>query len=254
MASELRLVPSELELLEIEIETLWPIDDRRRLRRTPEQGGPLPLLAVGVWREERTMAIANDLAETTVTALAEIVKAGVASHDPFVAPSYLSSCVDALAVSHGPVQIAGGPSYIVPPETRSSSGAVIHSEGVGKASALLKVPPASAKWEPDEWRLLLAGNLGPWAIATVDGSIVAICHSARLAARGAEAGVWTAPAFRGQGHAAAVTAAWANLLRASGRHLFYSTSSTNLASQRVAARLNLRPIGWIWKLLPAGPV
>ena len=34
----------------------------------------------------------------------------------------------------------------------------------------------------------------------------------------------------------------------SGRYLFYSTDATNLASQGVAARLNLRLIGWIWTL------
>jgi hypothetical protein len=42
--------------------------------------------------------------------------------------------------------------------------------------------------------------------------------------------------FRGQGHAAAVTAAWASLMRPTGRSLSYSTSRTNMSSQRVAAR------------------
>jgi RimJ/RimL family protein N-acetyltransferase len=106
-------------------------------------------------------------------------------------------------------------------------------------------------WTAEEWRQLLDGSLGPWAMAISAGQVVAICHSARLTGRGAEAGVWTAPGFRGQGHAAAVTAAWAALLAPSGRHLFYSTSDNNLSSQRVAARLNLRPIGWMWKLARA---
>ena len=45
-----------------------------------------------------------------------------------------------------------------------------------------------------------------------------------------------------------LTAAWAALTRPSGRHLFYSTSGENVSSQRVAARLGLRPIGWLWQL------
>lgn len=56
------------------------------------------------------------------------------------------------------------------------------------------------------------------------------------------------PEFRGKGHAAAVTAEWADLIRASARLLFYSTSGTNRSSQRVAARLGLRRIGYLWQL------
>ncbi|MFF3665559.1 GNAT family protein [Microtetraspora malaysiensis] len=47
---------------------------------------------------------------------------------------------------------------------------------------------------------------------------------------------------------AATTAAWADLLSADCPHLFYSTSADNLSSQRVAGRLGLRAIGWLWKL------
>lgn len=108
--------------------------------------------------------------------------------------------------------------------------------------------PPRANWSGEEWNALVDGALGPWAMVTGDAQVIAICHSARLTERGAEAGVWTDPDHRGQGHAAAVTAAWASLLAGSGRALFYSTSSTNTSSQRVAARLNLRPIGWTWRL------
>ena len=64
----------------------------------------------------------------------------------------------------------------------------------------------------------------------------------------AECGVWTHPDYRGRGYAAAVTAAWADILRARGRCPFYSTDAQNVSSQRVAARLRLRPIGWTWNL------
>jgi predicted GNAT family acetyltransferase len=67
--------------------------------------------------------------------------------------------------------------------------------------------------------------------------------------RAAECGVWTDPDFRGHGHAAATTAAWANMLELTDRHLFYSTDATNRSSQQVAARLNLRAIGWTWNVV-----
>ncbi|MEO3803255.1 hypothetical protein [Nonomuraea sp. B1E8] len=50
----------------------------------------------------------------------------------------------------------------------------------------------------------------------------------------------------GPGLAAATTAAWAGLLP--GTRLFYSTSADDHSSRRVAARLGLRSIGWLWKL------
>lgn len=78
--------------------------------------------------------------------------------------------------------------------------------------------------------------------------VISICHMPVSNAAAAEAGTWTHPEFRGRGHASATTAEWAALQRPSGRLLFYSTSFTNRSSQSVAARLNLRPIGYLWQL------
>ena len=86
-------------------------------------------------------------------------------------------------------------------------------------------------------------------MAIVDQKVVSICHTPRpMTERAAECGVWTHPDYRGRGYAAEVTATWADILRSSGRYLFYSTDAANLSSQRVAARLQLRPIGWTWSL------
>ena len=127
--------------------------------------------------------------------------------------------------------------------------ALVRSDA-GEVESLRAANPGN--WEPDEWAHLLEGRLGPWVMAVRDGQVISICHTARRRALGAEAGVWTRPEFRGQGHAAAVTAAWAALMRPTGRHLFYSVARTNVSSQRVAARLGLRPIGWLWQLAAPG--
>lgn len=78
--------------------------------------------------------------------------------------------------------------------------------------------------------------------------LMSICHTLVANVTAAEAGVRTHPDFRGQGHAAAVTAEWAALMRRTGKLLFYGTSRTNGSSQRVAARLGLRHVGYVWQL------
>ncbi|TML85705.1 MAG: GNAT family N-acetyltransferase [Actinobacteria bacterium] len=67
-------------------------------------------------------------------------------------------------------------------------------------------------------------------------------------ATGAEAGLWTYPAYRGNGFGAHTTARWANLITDGGRTAFYSTSSENLSSQRVAERLGVPVFAWWWRL------
>lgn len=71
------------------------------------------------------------------------------------------------------------------------------------------------------------------------GEVVSVCHSARATAGGAEAGVETAPDYRGRGLAGAVVLGWAAAVRAEGRLPSYSTQWTNHASRAVARKLGL---------------
>lgn len=108
-------------------------------------------------------------------------------------------------------------------------------------------------WEVDEWAELLDGKLGPWAMAVNGTEPVSICFSARRTPKAAEAGIWTHSRYRGRGLAPAIVAAWARLEAPGKEAIFYSTSASNAASQSVALKLNLKPLGWVWKLeKPAG--
>ncbi|TPI46207.1 GNAT family N-acetyltransferase [Mesorhizobium sp. B2-9-1] len=80
----------------------------------------------------------------------------------------------------------------------------------------------------------------PWCAALVGGDVASIAFAARLADAGAELGLATVKAFRGRGLAACATAGWSRLPALRSRTLFYSTDRDNVASQRVAARLDLR--------------
>jgi predicted GNAT family acetyltransferase len=82
----------------------------------------------------------------------------------------------------------------------------------------------------------------------VDGHPVSVCHCARRSDVAAEAGVATAPACRGRGYAARVTAAWALAIRASGHVPLYSTSWMNAASLAVARKLGLVVYASDWSI------
>lgn len=144
-----------------------------------------------------------------------------------------------------PLPLRSGPSYLID-SPQFSSSARIHRSDQPIESLRDKNP---GNWHPTEWTELLDGKLGPFTIAAADDVIVSICHTPHaMTPRAAEAGVWTHPAHRARGHAAAATAAWATLLRPSKRHLFYSTTADNASSQRVADRLQMRLLGNTYEL------
>jgi ribosomal protein S18 acetylase RimI-like enzyme len=235
---------SDLELLRIEIETLWATDDRGRIDGRE--------LVIGSSALGNTVAVGNAVADDLAAVLVAAVDAAPPPHDITLPPTVLEQCRQLLADTLGPVELtrSSGPSYLIPETISFEATVALVRSDAGEVESLRAANPGN--WEPDEWAHLLEGRLGPWVMAVRDSQVISICHTARRRARGAEAGVWTRPEFRGQGHAAAVTAAWAALMRPTGRHLFYSVARTNVSSQRVAARLGLRPIGWLWQLAAPG--
>jgi hypothetical protein len=241
-------LPSDLALLGIEIDTLWSSDTRGRLvvSREPD-GRAAPLLVVAVSDEGRAVAVGADVPDRIAFELEAAVDRAP-SAPPGLPHASIDGCEQLLSSAFGPVQRSSGPSYLAPPGTSFKSATVVHRSTDDDAESLRERNTERTGWSDEDWGSLLDGTFGPWAIATIAGNVIAICHCARLTDQGAEAGVWTDPDFRGRGHAAAVTAAWVSLLAPSGRHVFYSTSADNTSSQRVAARLGLRPIGWLWQL------
>lgn len=230
-------VSAAASLLAIEIETLWVSDAAGRLLRTRE-ANPTPAPDLVVARSESEV----------VFAFGPRIPAPLSQELNTLAPSDspgLANAVGAyLEAKLGPASTAESIGYLIP-EGLSFRLALNIVSSSDAPTAL--DPPAGANWSGDEWQSLRAGKLGPWAAVVVNGETAALCHTARLGPRGAEAGVFTTPAFRGHGLAAAATAAWACQFNEDGRHLFYSTSAENVSSQRVAARLGLREIGRMWQ-------
>ena len=166
--------------------------------------------------------------------------------DPTVPPPLLAGCEQVLTAAGWNVRRGGGNVvYLVEPEVSFPTPAVVHRSDGPHPGWLGQSNPGN--WEPTEWDELIDGRLGPWAMACEGRRVVSITHTPTpLTLRRAEAGAWTDPEFRGRGLAAAATAQWADVLRPSGRFLFYGTVVDNLSSQRVASRLGLRLIGYQW--------
>ncbi len=231
---------TQLELLQIEIETIWDTDERGRING--------PDLVIASSSVGSITAIGSAVPDDLAAALKAVVSAVTPSDDAISPPAALDQCRRLLEDTLGPVELTpgSGPSCLIPETAAFRSAVPLVRSDVGDVTALRGANPGN--WGAEEWQQLLDGLLGPWVMATHESAVISICHTPASSKRGAEAGVWTRPEFRGQGHAAAVTSAWAALMRPTGRHLFYSTSRTNVSSQRVAARLALHPLGWL--LLP----
>lgn len=258
---------TDAQLMQIEIDTMWFTDPRGRITTTAErEGRPAPHLVIATATDGQCAAFGSEVPDALALQLRALIDEGVRSTDPSTPPEAIPKCTQLLESAVGPVELESGPSYWIPSPTLyasyASDAAIIRSDGLRNEPLTppegAKTPPASTTgtmvhadhrlWSEKEWRDLIDGALGPWAMAVDGGRVVSICHSSRLSDRAATAGTWTAPDHRGRGLAAATTAAWSTLFDRTTHDLFYSTAADNHSSQNVAKRLNLRQIGWLWGL------
>jgi hypothetical protein len=227
-----------LELLRIQCEGSFDL----RGRLTGLYG-----IAIACSDDGQALWIGAEVPDAIAAELAATFDRAPPSPDPSQPPPLLELCRRALETGGPSLPRSAGPSFLIEDGTHFSSQVHIERSDTSSRNALRNANPGN--WHPVEWGELLDGSLGPWTIALEGELAVSICHTpTRLRADAAECGVWTRPTFRGRGYAAAVTSEWAALMRPSGRYLFYSTDAENLSSQRVARRLQLRRLGWTWRL------
>ncbi|SDS83049.1 GNAT family N-acetyltransferase [Microlunatus soli] len=228
--------PSHIDLLEAEIAVIW--GPGRRTTEAP------PSVVIGDAGDGVVIEARNDLDPAVVREIRSMAQ----DQQPSVVVGLVQGL---LRKALGPLEITVGPGYdcsAPAAQPEPSVGRLIRSDVPDPMLGRLQVPPT---WDEPEWSELLDGRHGPWAMVVDEDRMLSLCHSARLAAAGVEAGTWTAVDARGHGLAAAATAAWADACRDLPGHIFYSTDANNLSSQRVAARLKLPLLGQLWKLRPA---
>ena len=227
---------------DLQLRTLYPLppsagelpDSRRRIATTAEpnaRSAPFFVLIRGI--SKVAWGVRTDVPAKIADELDRLAAAEPPVEDfqtpPLHAGSYLSLVGG---------QIAAGPAFRFPDTLATPAGVTL----IDRLDLLER-----------NFRGWLASEL-PWCspiVAAIDaGYPVSVCFCAtRNSALAVEAGVETAPAFRGRGLAARVTAAWACAIRSSGKIPLYSTSWTNAGSLGVARKLGLVQYASDWSLV-----
>ncbi len=227
--------------LDLDYRTLFRLDENRRIERENDPDrSPGPNFWLAGSAEGNMFGISADVSDRVAAELE-----GLASTEPTFAhpamPRHLDRYLEMLASTRHNFGLIyelprglsfASPARIIDSESEAGRNLLQSFAANGTPTGLAEV---GFHDKQDFW--------SPWCVAVINGDIVSIAFAARLSDVGAEVGVTTMKAFRGQGFGAAVTAAWTQLPSLQDRTLFYSTDRANLSSQRVAARLGLNQRG-----------
>jgi hypothetical protein len=216
----------------LQLATLYESDAGGRLTTTREPARrPAPRFVLVRSASARAWGIRAGLPDTLAEELAALARDEPPLRDPHALPKHVDR-YRALGTTEW-----FGPAFEFPATVASSSDiALVEDERALNVNF--------RDWAPGE----IAAGCAPVMAIVVDGDPVSICFCARRSDVAAEAGVDTAPAYRGRGYAGRVTAAWALAMRASGRVPLYSTSWVNAESLAVARKLGLVTYASTWSI------
>jgi hypothetical protein len=220
---------SDLDLIGIQAQTLYAIDDSGRLIHVNDPARSVaPRFAMWRTTQGNVWRYRHDLPRDVVRALEAVASTERVAGDFRGQPASLA-LYRGLLDGDAPVEdVYAGPAFRFPAEPLSAGDAeLIHDDN----AELLR------PYFPDMLPVLDACQ--PYAAIIRDNAVVSVCHSARRSARAAEAGVETHRDFRVQGYATAAVAAWSEAVQGEGLIPLYSTSWENGASLSVAHRLGL---------------
>jgi hypothetical protein len=226
-------VTSGRDLMRLHIDALFTHDAAGDLFRVNEPDGPpAPRFFLGRTADGPVWHVRHDVDHEIRLALDAAVQEDSLGIRAIDSPTNPLPYEDILA-RVAPVQRTwGGPAFCFPPGLPGNTGAVLVTE----ENARLLHSHFQA-WVAD------ISQCAPMFALSVDGNAVALCCSVRRTHAAHEAGVESAPAYRGRGYSAQVVAAWARGVRDMARVPLYSTSWTNDASRAVARKLGLIGFG-----------
>lgn len=226
---------SDIELIKIQVKTLFTQDENGSLRHINEPIGdvePAPRFFFGYTNEGSICKFRHDLPDNVVMQLKE-----VAAAEPMPVNSQKIPKGDgqfkAILQRHAPIErVWVGPAYRFPEYITPPTNVVqLSCENVG----LLKGDFTEMVSE-------LNSSL-PYLAIVENAQVVSVCRSVRLSSLAHEAGVDTRVGYRRRGYARSVVAAWALAVLDLNLIPLYSTSWDNVASRGVARRLGLVQYG-----------
>lgn len=239
-------------LVDIEVRARFQVSPAGRIEReAPPDGSPGPLLWLAGSPDGNAFAFGRQLPQD----LTDELTALAASEPPLISsdaePAHMATYLQ-LLTAQGELRVQRGLSFHLPP-VAAPDGFNFVSSGTPEGDRLLE-DLAGGGMPADLVQLGfrdVSDLWAPWSLLLVEGQIASLAFAARLGPSCAELGLATSPAFRGRGLAAAATAGWSAHPNLAGWTLFYSTAQSNVASQRVAAKLGLRFIGPTFAIVSA---
>ena len=218
------------ELLRAHVEALFTQDATGRLVQVNDPDGKVaPRFFLGRTEQGSECWFRHDLTDDVVRSLEAGCSTVPAGMETMASPAGVAP-FQAVLENSAPVRtIWAGPAFHFPDCLPASP----LSTPITQVNANLLRPHL------DSWREDVAAGQTLYAVV-VGGQAVSVCASVRETTVADEAGVETAPAFRGNGYAAQAISAWVSAIRHQSRVPLYSTSWTNVASRAVARKLGLR--------------
>lgn len=195
---------------------------------------PAPLFWMGVTRAGVLWRFRYD-----VPAQVRFQAEGLLDDELNLSAARLRAIHDSLCSFFAERNAAGGPTYWLATLSAQSHR---FAERISADNSSVLGGSELAAWIPD------VPHQQPMFASLEDGRAVAVCASVRSTPSAHEAGVETHSGYRRRGHATAAVAAWAQELLELGIVPLYSTTSGNLASQRVATGLGFEAFGWEYRI------
>lgn len=222
-----------LELVHLQLEGLFVHDPAGRMLHTNEwTRREAPLMALSRSVEGNRWRLHAGLPTDVGAELDALCAAEPVLTDPRDEPFHRAGFLSVLEQFRAVDRVIAGPAYLAV-ERRPLDGGV---ELVTATNARL-LEELLVDW------MLDVPHVQPCYAAMHEGRAVSVCASVRITPTTHEAGVETAPMFRGLGHASRAVSAWAHSVRRAGAMPIYSTSWDNTASQAIAAKLNFELFG-----------